>query len=259
MITPRVLVYASGDRISFFLQQQVPHIRSEQIFAFCKTVADAAGQVPLDAEKLYQEFIPLMLQFDDVAAQLQMTCLHGVAPYCWLIAHIERWNDFITTFGVELVQVSEDKVWLRTLQLDVKKPGNKDDFTVGVCLLEWIITQHHCIERITLQLDVVSSPLAYPLYNALTFHSNYVSVGIQTSVMQPDPRISDIFIAKIRFLCQLQFLQLCGIRVSGTTAVHLSTVLQDNLSLKEFVFTSVVDDVEMTPLLFRALSKHRFL
>lgn len=197
-----------------------------------------------------------MHNFDDGSVQLDMPCSDGISNRCWLIMYLERWNNLINPYGTELVQVTEDKVCIRTLPLDVTETVNVDDFTTAVCLLLWLVRQHRCIAFITLLVDVVSSNFAYPLYDALTFRQGYKCVKIQTSTEFLDARTSEAFLSKLRQQNHLIFLELCGVRISGGPGMHLWNILLDNPSLMEFSLTSVIENIESVKRLFRALSEH---
>lgn len=241
------------------LQERKQLHTSSRLLEFSKEIARAARGLALLPEDIYTRFILLMKKFDGVFAQLDMPCSDGMPSYCWLVEHLERWNNLMNPIGTEMVQVTEDKVCLRTLLQDIKHLKSSVDFSTAVCLLLWVLKQHRCIAFVTLQFEGISSKPVYPLYNALSFQLGYKYIRLISSLNFLDYQTSETFLIKLRNQNQLVHLELGGFRFSDRLGTHLCNLLMDNPCLKEFVLSSVIDDIESANRLFRAISVHTSL
>lgn len=164
---------------------------------------------------------------------------------CWLINGHDAWNDVLIPCGLQLQCYAAG--WLSLTTIDV--PSNRrtemsSDELSSVLLVLWLLSEHHCINRVALDVCVAFGRLTEDFFQSVLFKPQLqqFKLGLPLA-MPPLFQAGKTLLRSLKHTTSLETFELIYIPLSRYDVDQFCSILDSNKKLKSVSLSNVVISV----------------
>ncbi|CAN7937982.1 unnamed protein product, partial [Ixodes hexagonus] len=203
-----------------------------------RRLGDEYGDFLPAAEELERRYQLMGKQLAQYGSPFDAECTSSRTSPCWLLDHQDAWNIAINRGGMELRCHKPDRLFLSMVPLSLNVTPTMRLVTTASTLLAalWLLNNHHCIEYVTVNADIVFGPLSQPFFTLVRFRAPVRHLQVMAWLPFDETKDNDdMFSLSFADIRSLESITLSGMALSDFATSNIAEALSWNDSHLTYV------------------------